>query len=51
MACPRCYCKVCYPYYEDDEDSDTDMERCAHCGSIFFMEDAIDDDEQPQPSC
>lgn len=46
MACPGCKCRETYPYYEEDWDSDTDMERCAHCGHIFFIELAADDDDE-----
>lgn len=47
MACPKCGCKVHYPYYEDDEQCETVEERCAHCGCIFDVEMGIpDDDEQ-----
>lgn len=45
MACPKCECKVAYPYYEDDLDSDTDMERCANCGHIFYIDEALEDDD------
>ena len=48
MACPSCGCKETYPYYEDDWDSDTDLEQCAACGEIFFIELAADEaDETP----
>ena len=47
MACPKCKCKVCYQY--DDEDdaimSDYQLEKCAHCGHIFDELEALDNDE------
>lgn len=46
MSCPKCKCKVCYPYYEDDGDSDTDSERCASCEHIFHLDEAADDDDR-----
>lgn len=45
MACPKCECKTTYAYYEDDIDSDTDMERCAYCWHIFYLDDALYEDE------
>lgn len=48
MACPKCGCKVCYQY--DDEDmglGDDRLERCASCGEIFDIDDhAPEDDEE-----
>lgn len=49
MSCPKCACKVCYPYYEDDDDSDTDSERCASCGHVFYSEEAIEDEDGDFP--
>lgn len=49
MSCPKCGCKVTYGYYEDDMDSDTDMERCAACWHIFYIDDAMDDEDEPEP--
>jgi hypothetical protein len=48
MACPKCECKTTYAYYEDDMDSDTDMERCARCGNIFYLDEALDEDDEPE---
>jgi len=45
MACPYCKCKVTYEYYEDDMQSDTDMQRCANCAHIFPIELASDDED------
>lgn len=49
MACPKCGCKVTYPFcsplefYEDDE-----MEKCSNCGNVFWIEEALDeDDDEP----
>lgn len=49
MACPSCKCKTTYPYYRDDYASETDLERCANCGRIFYLDDALDDDEEFEP--
>ena len=43
MACPNCGCKTTYGYYEDDMDADTDQERCAACGFIFYIDESIDE--------
>jgi hypothetical protein len=45
MSCPKCKCKVTYCYVVDDIQDDYDMERCAHCGTIFYLMDAPDDDD------
>lgn len=45
MACPNCGCRTTYPYYENEWDCDTDIERCAACGKFFFIELAADDDD------
>lgn len=41
MACPKCGCKVTYPFGNSDI-----FERCAHCGNIFDdeLEGADEDD-------
>jgi len=46
MSCPRCGCKVCYQY--DDEDApDEFWERCSACGVVFHIDDhAPEDDEE-----
>ena len=44
MACPNCKCKVTYAYYEDEMQTDTDMEGCAHCGYIFYDELGLEDE-------
>lgn len=46
MACPKCNCKDTYPHYEDDDAAETDLERCAHCWHIFYIEDAADEDDE-----
>lgn len=50
MSCPKCKCKVCYQY--DDEDApDDDWERCAACGLVFHIDDhAPEDDEAELPA-
>jgi len=48
MACPKCGCKVTYPYYEDDMQCDTMDERCAHCWHVFDVDTAADDDNFEQ---
>lgn len=50
MSCPRCGCKVCYEYNDDDMGlGDDRLERCAACGEIFDIEDhAPEDDEQEE---
>ena len=48
MACPKCYCKTTYPYYEDEWDSYTDLEKCAYCGHIFPLDLGIDEDDDYQ---
>ena len=46
MACPKCGCKVTYPYVEDDVVGlPDDQERCAACGHIFYFEDHADEDD------
>lgn len=47
MACPKCGCKVCYQY--DDEDGEDDrLQRCAACGEVFDLDDhAEEDDDEP----
>lgn len=48
MACPNCGCKETY-YYDDEYYGeyyeDSGLERCAACGYIFDVEDALPDDE------
>lgn len=48
MACPICKCKVTYPY-DPDPDSvgidDEELERCANCGYVFWIEYQLDDDD------
>ena len=47
MACPKCQCKVTYQYDDDDDVylGNDDLERCAACGHIFDIHDALDDDD------
>lgn len=49
MACPRCHCKVTYPYGHDDgadhEWDDSRLERCAACGHVFDIDDGLDEDD------
>jgi len=41
MACPKCGCKVTYPYGSSDI-----LEKCAHCGKVFDNElEGMDDEE------
>ena len=47
MSCPRCGCKVCYEYNDDDMGlGDDRLERCAACGEIFEIEDHAEEDEE-----
>ena len=46
MACPECGCKVCYPYYGDDDPECDDLERCAYCGTIFDSLESLDEDDE-----
>lgn len=50
MACPKCGCKVHYPYDTgwDGEQQPENLERCAACGEVFDIEDSTEehDDEQ-----
>ena len=47
MTCPKCGCKACYPLYDPEDyiGETEDMERCANCGFIFWIEEAEDDDD------
>lgn len=49
MACPKCKCKTTYPYNSEDDFGFgmhiEEMERCAHCGTIFFLDEAIDEED------
>lgn len=42
MACPECGCKVTYTY---DDDECGDLDRCANCGNIFDINEAIDEED------
>lgn len=42
MSCPKCGCKVCYTY---DDDQNEELERCAACGEIFSEHEAAPDDD------
>lgn len=48
MACPKCECKTTYHYCDGGEDvgpaDDEDLERCAACGHIFYIENHTDED-------
>lgn len=50
MACPQCRCKTCYQYNDADfGPDDEDLERCAACGHVFFIEDHLpEDNDQPE---
>lgn len=49
MACPKCGCKTTYHYCDGGDDigpaDDEDLERCAACGHIFFVDDHADEDD------
>lgn len=47
MSCPKCKCKETYCYDEGDDmpGGDERMERCAACGHIFDIEDALPEDD------
>ncbi len=52
MACPKCGCKTTYPYGHDDstdhEFDDTQRDRCAACGHVFWIEDHLPEDEDDE---
>ena len=44
MACPKCGCKVLYPFSRDDFFlEDYERERCPACGYIVYVMDEEDD--------
>lgn len=44
MSCPKCKCKVCYQY--DDDNYPDILEKCANCGFVFDAElEGLDDNE------
>lgn len=45
MACPRCGCKECYSYYDEDAPGD-DWQRCAACGAVFHLEDEAPEEDE-----
>lgn len=48
MACPKCGCKETYHYddtWDGEPTANDDMERCANCGHIFYIDDALDEDD------
>jgi len=47
MACPKCGCRVTYCCNDDDMGLDEyDMERCSACGTVFYLMDAADEDDE-----
>jgi uncharacterized protein YbaR (Trm112 family) len=49
MACPKCRCKTCYQYNDADfGPDDEDLERCAACGHIFYIEDHLPEDDETE---
>lgn len=50
MSCPKCGCKVCYQYDDEDEPHDDRLQRCSACGEIFDLDDHVpEDDEEDAP--
>lgn len=49
MSCPKCGCKVCYQY-DDDElgPGDERLERCSACGEIFDIEDHAEEEDEDE---
>lgn len=47
MACPKCGCKVTYPYDDQDEPDDDRLQHCAACGEVFDLDDHADEDDAP----
>lgn len=45
MACPKCKCEETYWLSVDDTEEHYAMERCASCGTVFYLMDAEEDDE------
>lgn len=45
MSCPKCGCKVCYQYDDDEDGEDDRLQRCAACGEIFDLDDHAPEDE------
>ena len=45
MACPRCGCKVCYQFDDEDDGEDDRLQRCSACGQIFDLDDHADEDD------
>lgn len=48
MACPKCKCRVCYPYDTDPDMVgivDEELQRCSNCGYVFFSDEELDDEE------
>jgi hypothetical protein len=49
MSCPRCGCKVCYEYDEEDA-PDEFWERCSACGVVFHIDDHAPEDDDHEES-
>ncbi len=48
MACPKCGCKETYQHNDSDEEFGTDaedMQICSACGSVFYLEDELPEDD------
>jgi hypothetical protein len=45
MACPKCGCKVCYQFDDEDDPQDDRLQRCAACGAVFDIDDNAEEDE------
>ena len=45
-ACPECGCKVCCPYYGEDDPECDDLEWCVYCGNIFDSLESLDEDDE-----
>lgn len=51
MACPKCGCKLSYPYTSDladdcDDFDDGRLERCAACREVFDLDDHAPEDDE-----
>lgn len=45
MACPRCGCKECHPFDDDEHPDDDRLERCSACRLVFDIDDHRDEEE------
>lgn len=45
MACPNCGCKETYEFNDLDDVEGFGIQRCAACGSTFYLDDEIPEDD------